>query len=88
MMFKSLQKVALIRLALRYVRAHERIADALSDLRDLHCGTSTVAVNREEVDDKGLDVSYASDADTYAREIEESRKSASARFNPGQPFGV
>lgn len=81
-MFDAIKKVALVKLALRYVRAHERLADAACDLRDHVCGQRALAVNRgDDVDITGITVTYADDADTYARELAEQAKAG--RFGRG-----
>ena len=70
-MFQFLGKFALAKLALRHVRALERLASAAEDLRDAACAKQGVAVNREPVDDRELEVSFSTDADTW--ELEQAR---------------
>jgi len=81
-MFEFIQKAALVKLALRYVRSHERLSDAVCDLRDHYCGQRSVALNRgDDVDIAGIEVSYASDADTFDREV--AKEAKVGRFGRG-----
>lgn len=89
-MFDLLKRVSLAKLFVRYVKAHERLADAACDIRDHLCGTSRVAVNRPDapVDDDptAIFISYANDNDTYEREIaEQANQGRFGRGNKG-PF--
>lgn len=87
-MFDSFKKAALVRLSLRYVRAHERLADAVCDIRDHLVGSSPVGINRTDVDERDVDITYSNDADTFARQAREEEHFK--RFGAGskEPFGI
>lgn len=89
-MFDAIKRLALVKLALRAIRAHERLADAVCDIRDHLCGGSRVAVNRDarsiEADPTADFISYADDASTWEREVAaEARAGRFGRGNQG-PF--
>lgn len=87
-MLKVIQSVKLL---LRAVRALERGADALCDLRDHVCGAAGVAINRDiddRADPEGLDISYSDDASTYERELASTRRKERYGTGSSGPWSV